>query len=91
MADIVGAMTARLLVDAGVDAGMRVLDAVVGRRALMYQPDPVDAVRQLVHALRPGGRVIFQDHDSTMTPGRLTPWPLHERVYGRIWRTVERE
>lgn len=156
MADIVGAMTERLLVDAGIGAGMRVIDAgcgrgdvsilvarlvgehglvlgvdrdahplaaarerardlglsnitfavsdlcalspdhgafdaVVGRRVLMYQPDPVDDVRQLVRALRPGGLVIFQEHDSTMTPGRLTPLPLHERVHGWIWRTVERE
>jgi SAM-dependent methyltransferase len=156
MADIVGAMTERLLVDAGMGAGMRVLDAgcgrgdvsflaarlvgeqgevlgvdrdahslaaarerardlglsnisfsegdlcalspqhdifdaVVGRRVLMYQPAPVDAVCQLARALRPGGLVIFQEHDSTMTPGRLTPLPLHERVHEWIWRTVERE
>lgn len=66
-------------------------DAAVGRRVLMYQPDPVDAVRRLARALRPGGLVIFQEHDSTMTPGSLTPLPLHERVHEWIWKTVERE
>ncbi|MBI3714516.1 MAG: class I SAM-dependent methyltransferase, partial [Betaproteobacteria bacterium] len=65
-------------------------DAAVGRRVLMYQPDPVDAVRRLTRALRPGGIVIFQEHDSTMA-GCLTPLPLHERVHGWIWHTVERE
>jgi SAM-dependent methyltransferase len=156
MEDIVGTMTGRLLVDAGISSGMRVLDAgcgrgdvsfliaglvgeqgqvlgvdrdahqiaaarerarehgfsnitfaegdlcarspehgifdaIVGRRVLMYQPDPADAIRRLVRALRPGGLVIFQEHDSTMTPGRLTPLPLHERIHEWIWRTVERE
>jgi ubiquinone/menaquinone biosynthesis C-methylase UbiE len=156
MADIVGGMTERLLVDAGIGVGMRVVDVgcgrgdvsflvarlvgeqgqvlgvdrdprplatarerareldvssvtfvegdfcallpehgqfdgAVGRRVLMYQPDPVEAVRQLAAALRPGGLVVFQEHDSAMVPASLTPLPLHERVHGWIWRTVERE
>lgn len=156
MADVVGEMTQRLLVDAGIGAGMRVLDvgcgrgdvsfmaarlvgeqgqvlgvdrdprplemarerarelnlpqatfaeadlsalppehgpfdAAIGRRVLMYQPDPIHAVRQLAAALRPGGLVVFQEHDSSMTPASLTPLPLHARVHGWIWQTVERE
>lgn len=156
MADMVGDMTDRLLVDAGLGAGMRVLDvgcgmgdvsfrvarlvgamgrvvgidrdpqalvrarerahelglvdiefvegdfsalapehgpfaATVGRRVLMYQPDPVDAVRRLVRAVQPGGLVVFQEHDSTMVPASRTPLPLHQRVHAWIWRTVERE
>lgn len=156
MADTVGDMTERLLVDAGVGSGMRVLDvgcgsgdvsfllaklvgeggqvlgidqdgpslvrarerarqlhltnitfsqgdlcalspelgpfdAAVGRRVIMYLPDPLDAVRRLAATLRPGGVVAFQEHDSTMVPGRLKPFPLHERVHGWIWQTVERE
>ena len=156
MADIVGNMTQRLLLDAGIGVGMHVLDvgcgrgdvallsgrlvgkhgrvlgvdrdarslavareralvlglsnttfaegdlytlslehgpfdAVVGRRVLMYQPDPVDTVCQLVRALQPGGLVIFQEHDATMAPTSLSSLPLHERVHGWIWHTVERE
>lgn len=156
MADIVGAMTERLLVEAGVGPGRRVLDvgcgrgdvsflvarlvgergqvvgldrdaqplvvareqanalglsnvtfvegdlgapaaepggfdAVVGRRVLMYQPDPVAALRGLARALRPGGVIVFQEHDSTKMPSSLTPLPLHERVHGWLWRMVERE
>jgi ubiquinone/menaquinone biosynthesis C-methylase UbiE len=156
MTDPVGAMTERLFVDAGIGAGMRVLDlgcgngdvsfllarmvgaggevvgidrhgpsldaarekaagqgltnlrfwqgdlgplpaewgrfdAAVGRRVLMYVPNPVDVVRQLAQSLRPGGIVVFQEHDSTLVPGRVTPLPLHDQVQGSIWQTVERE
>lgn len=156
MADIVGKMTERLLVDAGIGVGMRVIDVgcgrgdvsflaarlvgeqgqvlgvdrdasplvvarerarelnlprvtfaegdfcalspehgqfdcAVGRRVLMYQRDPVEAIRRLADALRPGGLIVFQEHDSTMVPARLTPLPLQERVHEWVWRTVERE
>lgn len=156
MADIINAMTERLLADAGISAGMRVLDvgcargdltfmvarlvgeqgqvlgldrdarplavarerardlgllkitfaegdlgavapehglfdAVVGRRVLMYQPDAVSAVRGLARAVRPGGLILFQEHDVTMVPASLTRLPLHEQVHGWMWRTVERE
>lgn len=66
-------------------------DAVVGRRVLMYQPDAVATLRRLAEAVRPGGLVIFQEHDSTATPISFKPLPLHERVHGWMWRTVERE
>jgi ubiquinone/menaquinone biosynthesis C-methylase UbiE len=156
MRDTVGAMTERLLVDAGIGAGMRVLDvgcgrgdvaflaarlvgeqgrvvgvdrepsalavardrarelglahvsfieadfgalspelglfdAAIGRRVLMYQSDPVGAVRSLVRVLRAGGRVVFQEHDATIGPASLGALPLHEQVHGWIWQTVERE
>lgn len=156
MTDAVGAMTERLLVDAGIGVGMRVLDigcgrgdvafiaarlvgehgqvmgidrepgavavataralelglshvtflqgdfatipaehgtfdAAVGRRVLMYQPDPVGSVRALMRTVRPGGLVVFQEHDSTIGPTSLTPLPLHEQVHGWIWQTVARE
>jgi SAM-dependent methyltransferase len=66
-------------------------DAAVGRRVLMYQRDAVGAVRRLSRILRPGALVIFQEHDSVMTPGRLMSLPLHERAHEWIWRTVELE
>ncbi|WP_395838779.1 methyltransferase domain-containing protein [Archangium violaceum] len=158
MSDIVGNMTRRLLADAGISAGMRVLDvgcgrgdvtlmlaelvgergqvvgvdrdvrplaaarervralglthitfaegdmsalsseyelfdAAVGRRVLMYQPEPVNAVAQLARAVRPGGLVVFQEHDSTRVPvpGGQAPLPLHERVHGWMWQMVKRE
>jgi SAM-dependent methyltransferase len=66
-------------------------DAAVGRRVLMYQPEPVDALRQLARALRPGGLVIFQEHDSATVRGVHASLPLHERIRGWIWETVKRE
>ncbi len=156
MTDVVGKMTERLLVDAGITLGMRVLDvgcgsgdvalllakqvgesgqvvgidqdvqalaaasvrvrqlalanvtftqgdisalspdlapfdAVVGRRVLMYLPKPVDVLRRIAAVVRPGGRVVFQEHDSIMVPGRVTPMPMHEQVHAWIWQTVQRE
>jgi SAM-dependent methyltransferase len=66
-------------------------DVVVGRRVLMYLADPIGTMRNLVRALREGGRVVFQEHDSTMVPASIAPLPLHERVNRWIWSTVERE
>lgn len=66
-------------------------DAVVGRRVLMYLPDPVQTLTQVSRYLKPRGLAVFQEHDSTMVPARITPFPLHERVSRWIWRTVESE
>ena len=66
-------------------------DAAVGRRILMYLPNPVDTIRHIKTALQPAGVLVFQESDSTMVPGRLKSLPLHEQVNDWIWRTVERE
>jgi SAM-dependent methyltransferase len=65
-------------------------DAAVGRRILMHQADPVDAVRRLARSVRPGGPIIFQEVDPTVPPTSLVPLPLHEQVRGWIWQTLER-
>ena len=67
------------------------LDAIVGRRVLTYQPDAARAVRTLAERLRPGGVVVFQEHDATMTPASLAPFPLHERAQGWLRGMIERE
>ncbi len=66
-------------------------DALVGRRVLMYQPDPAAALGPLVERLRPGGLAVFEEVDASMVPASSQPHPLHERVYGWMWQTVERE
>lgn len=71
--------------------GPGAFDAAVGRRVLMYQPDATRAVRHLARNVRPGGLIVFQEHDSTMVPAGLVPMPLHRRAQEWIWRTVERE
>ncbi|MDE2847469.1 MAG: class I SAM-dependent methyltransferase, partial [Gemmatimonadota bacterium] len=42
-------------------------DALIGRLVLMYLPDPVATLKQLVTRLRPRGLVVFQEIDFTMT------------------------
>ena len=66
-------------------------DAIVGRRVLMYLPDPKRVIADLSAFLKVGGLMIFQEHDSTMSPGSTKPMPLHEQVNKWIWDTVERE
>jgi len=43
-------------------------DAVVGRWILMYLPDPVAVLHQLLGHLRPGGIIAFQENDFTYPP-----------------------
>jgi ubiquinone/menaquinone biosynthesis C-methylase UbiE len=66
-------------------------DAAVGRRVIMYLPEPVDAIRRISATLRPGGVVAFLEHDNTMVPGRQKPLPLQEKVNGWIRETIEKE
>jgi len=67
------------------------VDAVVGRRVLMYQPDAIAAIRMLSRVVRPGGLIVFQEHDATVGPVNLIPMPLHAQVRHWIWETVRRE
>lgn len=66
-------------------------DAAVGRRVLMYQPEPIVPLSHLLNALRPGGVVVFQEHDSAMVLCLPASLPLHQQVRGWIWETVECE
>jgi SAM-dependent methyltransferase len=68
-----------------------VFDAAVGRRVLMYLPDPVGALRGIVRLLRPGARVVFQEADATMVPASSVPLPLNARANRWMWETVKRE
>jgi ubiquinone/menaquinone biosynthesis C-methylase UbiE len=58
-------------------------DAAVGRRVLLYQADPAEAIRQLARAVRPGGLVWFHEHDTVQVSDERTALPLHDRV--RAW------
>lgn len=66
-------------------------DAIVGRRVLMYVPDLEKVIPLLLSILRPGGRIALQEHDTTMTPGRVGDWPVHDQVHAWLWESVERE
>jgi SAM-dependent methyltransferase len=64
-------------------AGRGMLDAVVGRRVLMYQPDAAQAVAKLADAVRSGGVIAFHEHDMVDVRDGRTSLPLHDRV--RSW------
>ncbi|CAM3746222.1 2-phytyl-1,4-naphtoquinone methyltransferase [Pseudomonas reidholzensis] len=66
-------------------------DAIVGRRVLMYQQDAVATVRALSKSLRPRGIVAFQEHDTTMAPACLDPFPLHQKAQAWIQAMIARE
>nr|WP_315243498.1 methyltransferase domain-containing protein [uncultured Albidiferax sp.] len=66
-------------------------DCIVGRRVLMYVPGPQGVIARLAGLLRTGGWMALQEHDATMTPGRVGHWPLHDQVHHWLWETVRRE
>ncbi|WP_285410224.1 methyltransferase domain-containing protein [Pseudomonas sp. FR229a] len=66
-------------------------DAIVGRRVLMYQQDAVGTIRALSKCLRPGGIMVFQEHDTTLAPASVEPFPLHERAQRWLQQMLARE
>lgn len=66
-------------------------DAIVGRRVLMYQQDAVATIRALSKCLRPGGIMVFQEHDTTLAPASVEPFPLHERAQRWLQQMLARE
>ncbi len=67
-----------------------VFDAAVGRLVLMYQADPVEAVRRVAERVRPGGVIALQEYDSTVPATALPRMPLRERMSYWIWETLRR-
>ncbi|HLY32781.1 MAG TPA: class I SAM-dependent methyltransferase [Ktedonobacterales bacterium] len=56
-------------------------DALVGRFILMHLPEPEAVLRQLVHSVRPGGIVAFQEYDlSSHADASYPPSPLWEQA-----------
>jgi SAM-dependent methyltransferase len=60
--------------------GAASFDAVVGRFVLIYQADPVAALRALLPRLRAGGIVAFQEWDAEQCLVAGRPSPLLERA-----------
>ena len=55
-------------------------DAVVGRRVLMYQDDPLKTVSHLKAHLKTEGLIAFQEADLTMVPASIVSLPLHQQA-----------
>lgn len=75
----------------GLQGSVGTFDAIVGRRVLMYQRDAVATIRALSRYLRPGGVMVFQEHDTTMAPASLDPFPLHKKAQCWIQEMIARE
>jgi SAM-dependent methyltransferase len=57
-------------------------DVLVGRLILMHLPEPATVLRQLVHSVRPGGIVVFQEYDlSSFADAFYPPSPLWEQMW----------
>jgi ubiquinone/menaquinone biosynthesis C-methylase UbiE len=66
-------------------------DALIGRLILMHLPQPESVLRQLLHSVRPGGIVVFQEYDlSSYADAFYPPSPLWEQVYRLSTVTFER-
>ena len=55
-------------------------DALAGRRVLMYLPQPAATLRHLANWLRSGACIVFEETDTTLVPGRISPMPAHDRA-----------
>ena len=74
----------------GLDLGGQ-FDALVGRLVLMYLPDPVAVLKQLLNQVRPGGIVMFQEIDFTITEAYRHPdTPLMSKLGDWIVEVFER-
>src|SRR5262249_22228249 len=64
-------------------------DALVGRLILMHLPDPEAALAQFLEFIRPGGLVIFQELEMSMS--RAVPRsPIHQACGDWIRETIRR-
>jgi SAM-dependent methyltransferase len=65
-------------------------DVAHARFLLEHVPDPVAVVRQMVQAVRPGGRIVLEDdpHDTLRLwpdpPGFSKLWAAYQRTYDRV-------
>lgn len=65
-------------------------DALVGRMILIHLPSAASILRQLLHSVRPGGIVAFQDTDSNYLGTGFPSFPLFEQTGAWVTETFER-
>jgi SAM-dependent methyltransferase len=66
-------------------------DAAVGRFVLIWVREPVDVLRACARLVRPGGLVVFQEHDLQGFYRAYPPSPLLERLQRLGMAFVERQ
>lgn len=63
-------------------------DAIVGRRVLMYLPEPMQALENLKPFLKTDGMLIFQESDAINGGTGGDSLPRHQQAIQWIWQTV---
>jgi 2-polyprenyl-3-methyl-5-hydroxy-6-metoxy-1,4-benzoquinol methylase len=65
----------------------QLFDALTIRRVLMYLLNPEATLKRLVEYLKPGGKIIIQEHDFGYLDGVLNQksFPLHEKLLRGCW------
>lgn len=66
-------------------------DVIVGRRVLMYLPDPERALQLLIQHLKPNGIIAFQESDAINGGTGGDNVPHHQEAIQRVWKTVQAE
>jgi SAM-dependent methyltransferase len=66
-------------------------DAIVGRRVLMYLPDPGMTLQRLAAMAKTDAILAFQEHARAGLPAGLGHFPLHRQLYDWNWSTVAAE
>ncbi|WP_439533248.1 class I SAM-dependent methyltransferase [Polymorphobacter sp.] len=66
-------------------------DAIVGRRVLMYLPDPAATLAGFARLANPGAVIAFQEHAHVGLPAGLGDLPLHRRLHQWMWATIAAE
>lgn len=66
-------------------------DAIVGRRVLMYLPQPASTIARLKRLAKPGAVLAFQEHARSSLPSGLGRLDLHGQLYDWMWTTVAAE
>lgn len=74
-----------------VAATLGPFDRIVGRRIVMYLPDPLQAIKTLAKVLDEEGRMIFQESDATGSGSQSETFPLHTMAQQWVWQTVVHE
>jgi ubiquinone/menaquinone biosynthesis C-methylase UbiE len=68
----------------------RDFDGVVGRFVLLYQKDPVDALRSVLRNLKQGGVIALMDADFTVPFESRPACELHQNFYRWVYQAFER-
>lgn len=73
------------------DIDLLSFDAVVGRRVLMYLPNPDSVIASLLPWLREDGLVVFEEYDTTICPGYVAAMPAHEQGASLLDKMLAKE